>query len=41
MEELVPAGLAHVLRETNKEQMEAEHRSKVCSSIVINADCLP
>lgn len=41
MEELVPAGLAHFLRETNKEQREAEHRSKVCSFIVINADCLP
>lgn len=41
MEESVPAGFACFLKETNKGQKEAEHRSKVCSFIVINSDCLP
>lgn len=41
MEELVSAGFARFLRETNKGQRQAAHRSKVCSFTVISADCLP
>lgn len=41
MEELASAGFACFLRETNKEQRQAAHRSKVCSFTVISTDCLP